>query len=189
MSVKEITMKHEKLFLRMTLISLLTLVLYIICGPLLGAVHTENAKIFTWAVANLILSVFVMAVYVHLFLYIYYIRKGQIEDSLFHKEDYHGFKEDIVAFLTSEKSVFLTAAAINIGSWLLINGDRLIFGKRTFSAVLLVYAPMNMLGSSFPEYLSIVAYVLSSIMLYLFYVVDLALMRKRAYNNLYVKIK
>ncbi len=182
-------MKHEKLFLRMTVISLITLVFYIICGPLLGAINAKNAESFTPVIANLILSIVVMIIYVHLFIYIYYIKKGQIEDSLFHKEDYHGVKEDIAAFLKSEKAVLLTAAAINIGSWVLINGDRLIFGKRTFSAILLVYAPMNMLGTAFPQYLSIVAYILSSILVYLFYVVDLALMRKRTYNKLYVKKK
>ena len=181
-------MKHSKLFLKATVCSLLTLVLYLIGSPLIAAVTNQNAESVSPFFALLLLSVFVMAVYSYLFIYISYIRSGYIEDSLFKREEYRGIRHDIIDFLKNEKAVLITVAIINLGSWLLINIEKLVLGKRVLTSVLFIYIPLTILGTVLPDWLnSLPAYVISSFVIYLFYITELAIVRKMTYKKMYLK--
>lgn len=181
-------MKHDKLFLKATVCSLLTLIFYLIAYAIIGAVTREISDSFSVFTALLILSLFVMMLYSYLFIHINYIRNGYIEDSLFNKDEYSGIKDDIIKFLNGEKSIFITAACINMGSWLLISLEKLIFGKRVLTAILLIYAPMNIISVALPEWLNgILGYITGSICIYLFYIIELAIIRNITYKKMYLK--
>lgn len=181
-------MKHDKLFFKVTICSLLTLIFYIIAYAVIGAVTRKISESFSIFISLLILSIFVMMVYSYLFIYINYIRHGYIEDSLFNKDEYSGIKDDIIKFLKNEKSIFITVALVNMGSWLLISLEKLIFGKRVLTAILLIYAPMNIISVALPEWLNgILGYITGSICIYLFYIIELAVIRKLTYKKMYLK--
>lgn len=171
-------------FKKITLSSIISLVIYIISNGLVTALMKESPYI---NIALTAYSIIFMAVFSLLLIYLLYIKddsgtKLVISD---YPNEYGGFFYDLKLVLKREINTIIAIFTINIGSWLLISIDKLIFSKRTFSALLLIYAPLNVIGVVLPDWLnSILAYVLGSIFCSAIYIFELILLRTKWYTRI-----
>ena len=139
-----------------------------------------------YLLALLIYSLVFMAVFNLLLIYITYIRKSLGEDDAAQdfQNGYWGFKKDILYLFKRELSTFIAFAMINGASWILISIDKLIFSKRTVTAILLIFAPLNIVGIALPEWAnSILGYLLGTILCFAIYLLELVMFRKKWYNK------
>ena len=100
------------------------------------------------------------------------------------KNGYWGFKTDIIFLIKRELSTLIAFALINSASWIMISIDKLIFSKRTITAILLLYAPLNIVGITLPEWANgILGYLLGTILCFAIYLLELVLFRKKWYMH------
>jgi len=98
------------------------------------------------------------------------------------KNGYWGFKTDIIFLFKRELSTLVAFALINSASWIMISIDKLIFSKRTITAILLLYAPLNIVGITLPEWANgILGYLLGTILCFAIYLLELVVFRKKWY--------
>ena len=98
------------------------------------------------------------------------------------KKGYWGFKTDIIFLLKRELSTFIAFSLINSASWIMISIDKLIFSKRTVTAVLLLYAPLNIVGITLPAWVNgILGYLIGTILCFAIYLLELVVFRKKWY--------
>ena len=119
-------------------------------------------------------------------IYITFIRKALGEDEAVRdfQNGYWGFKKDIVYLFKRELSTLIAFAMINSASWMMISIDKLIFSKRTITAILLVYAPLNIVGITLPSWANnILGYLLGTIVCFAIYLLELVVCRKKWYKN------
>lgn len=65
----------------------------------------------------------------------------------------------------------------------MISIDKLIFSKRTITAILLIYSPLNIIGVALPAWLnSILGYLIGTILCFAIYLLELVVFRKRSYT-------
>ncbi len=181
-------MKHDKIFLKATAVSIITLFIYQIAISILEAMNEKHLR-HTPHTVWLILSIFLMVVYVLLYIWMFHILRGDIRSSLYGKDDYHGFGGDIVGFIKSERAFFLTILLINVGCWGLWHLERLFIHINFLSLIQFIYTPLKLMSAVFPSYLDLPAVILSSILIYLFYILTLAAARKITYNKMFPKNK
>ena len=82
--------------------------------------------------------------------------------------------------LKNEYKALIVFSFINIASWLLILLDRLLFAKRTFTALLIVYTPVQMIGTVLPSAGGgIIGFIAASVMVTVLYVIMIMLFRKK----------
>ncbi len=188
-------MKHIKIILKVISTSLITAVFYLMFVPLLRAVSRSEAideiidviiqiPTAVWVIP----AILMMLVYVLLYILLFHVLGGKIKKSLSVGCEYRGIVSDIIRFGKSELAFFLTVLLVNVLCWAIFE-FRLSRGRLFFQVILIIFTPLCPLSMFYSPSLDILAFILDPFMMYLFYVVDLALMRKRTYNKLYVKKK
>ena len=86
----------------------------------------------------------------------------------------------MVFLFKQELSTFIAFAIINGACRLMILIDKLIFSKRTLTAILLLYTPLNIIGVALPEGgNSILGYLLGTILCFAIYLLELVVFRKK----------
>lgn len=176
-----ITLFRKKL-LYILISSLLSMVLYLATYWITGTFsELSNGYLVAW------IYVFILTfLFTFIFLYISFIRKGTgekiVEEDF--KEKYPGIFKDLLSLFCKEKETFFAIIFINIISWGLISLDKLAFGKRTVSAVLLVFAPLNITGLVFPTWLNgVLSYTLGSVFVFAIYLLELVVYRKKIWHK------
>ena len=97
---------------------------------------------------------------------------------------YWGLRRDIAVLAKREFPTFASFALINIMCWVLLSIDKLIFSKRTITAVLLIFAPLNVIGVALPTWAnSILGYLLGTILCFAIYLLELVLFRRKWYMH------
>ena len=172
----------KKLFFRLTLASFLTLLIYFVANALITAFLNELSVI----IALIILVVLIMVLYVFIVIYLTYIRTGLGEETLWndYPDTYKGTAFDFKVVFREEQKTFLIIFAIDMASWVLTGIDKLIFGKTTITAILLVYAPLNIVGIMLPSWLNgILGYLVGALLVSGIYLLALVMLRRKWYKQ------
>ena len=166
-----------------TISSAVCLVIYIATNWVVTAFTKE---VQSQTVALILFSIFLMGIFAFLLVYFTYIRTESGKEIV--RADYpdasRGVISDIKLVFKQEINTFAAILAINLAVWLIISVDKLIFAKRTFSAILLLYAPLNIIGVVLPDWANeILSYIIGSILCSAIYLVLLVLVRKKWYKS------
>ncbi len=169
----------KRIFINVTLASVVTLVAYIVLSAVWGAIlsEVESAKLRLF-----IISAMTSTAYAFFLLYFSKIRKavGENEVVADHKDDpYTSLINDLKMILKNEKKI-LIAVGVIIGICFVLNKfDNVVFGKKTISFPTIVYAPMTIFGTFFD--VDLFGYIVSYIFIGVCYVLMLLLYRKKKY--------
>lgn len=167
----------------LTIASLITIVIYIATYWITSALMNEFPKSM-YILAIIVYSIVLMGVFNLIFIRRIYVKNSTGENiaSCDFKDGYWGLKHDIAEMFKRELSTLSALAIINITTWFLISMDKLIFSKRTITAILLIYAPLNVIGVALPSWAnSILGYLLGTILCFAIYLLELVIYRKRLY--------
>ena len=170
---------------QVTIVCAISMVIYLSTYWITSTLMNETSKPLYW-LALLIYSLVFMTIFNLILIYITYIRKSLGEDDAVQdfQNGYWGFKKDILYLLNRELSTFIAFAMINGASWMLISIDKLIFSKRTVTAILLIFAPLNIVGIALPDWANgILGYLLGTILCFAIYLLELVIFRKKWYNK------
>ena len=168
-----------------TIASALSLILYIATYWLTSALMNSAPKPL-YLLALTLYSLVFMGAFALLLIYFSKIRKstGDTDAMKDFENGYWGFLTDIKFLFRQERAVLLAFALINGASWALISLDKLIFSKRTVTAILLVYAPLNIVGIALPTWAnSILGYLAGTVLCFAIYLLELAIFRKKWYRQ------
>ena len=119
-------------------------------------------------------------------IYIVYVRNSVGEDDAVRdfQNGYWGINTEIKYLFKRELLTLIVFALINGASWMLISIDKLIFSKRTITAILLIYAPLNIVGVALPAWANgILGYLLGTILCFVIYLLELVIFRKKWYKR------
>lgn len=177
--------KYSAKFKQVTIACAISMIIYLSTYWITSTLMNETSKPLYW-LALLIYSLVFMTVFNLILIYITYIRKSLGENDALQdfQNGYWGFKKDILCLFKRELSALITFAIINGASWILISIDKLIFSKRTVTAILLIFAPLNIVGIALPEWAnSILGYLLGTILCFAIYLFELVIFRKKWYNK------
>ena len=137
--------------------------LYSIWGALLSTVKDPTLK-------NTIISLMTAAAYSLILLYFRKIRGDRCSDEVmedYKDRKYIGYADDLKVILTREKMLLTAVNCCVILCWLLNTVDIAIFGKKTFSAVTFIFAPMCILSTAIP--IQIIGYILNGMIICVIY--------------------
>ena len=168
------------IFKRTTHASLITLGVYIITSlfvSLLGAIFEDHKILFT-----VVLSIIYSAAFCYVYIYYTYLRTGEGIKLSFseYKDKKWTIKDDLRLVLKQEYRTLIVFAAINVGSWMFINLESYLLGKRIVTALLFVYAPMQLIGQIFPPTLGRLAgFVAASVLIAPIYVIMIMFFRRK----------
>ena len=171
-------MKH--ILWNITRASLLTLVaylaLYAVWGAILNSLENKTVQLF-------LLALMTTAAFGIILLYFSKIRGTVGEDEIL--DDYKdgrsfSLREDCLLTLRREKTMLITMGVIVLLCFALNTADLAIFGKKTFSAPTLIFAPMCLFSEAIP--IPFVGYVFSAIFDCAAYLVCLLIYRKKTYK-------
>ena len=160
--------------------SLLTLAaylaLYAVWGAILNSVENDTLKLF-------LLALMTTAAFGIILLYFSKIRGSVGEDEIL--DDYkdgrnYSLIEDGMLTLRREKNMLITMAVIVVLCFALNTADLAIFGKKTFSAPTLIFAPMCLFSEAIP--IPFVGYAVSAIFDCAAYLVCLMIYRNKTYK-------
>lgn len=170
---------------QVTIACALSMIIYLSTYWITSALMNEASEpLYLFALA--MYSLAMMTAFDLVLIFITFVRKGSGEDKAVQdfQNGYWGFKTDIVFLFKQELSTFIAFAIINGASWLLILIDKLIFSKRTITAILLLYTPLNVIGVALPEWgNSILGYLLGTILCFAIYLLELVVFRKKWYKR------
>jgi len=147
--------------------------LYSIWGALLSTVEDPTLK-------NTIVSLMTAAAYSLILLYFRKIRGDRCSDEImedYKDTKYTGYSDDIKVMLSREKTLLIAVNVCVILCWLLNTVDIAIFGKKTFSAVTFIFAPMCILSTAIP--IRIIGYVLNGMIICVIYCALLMYYRRK----------
>ena len=176
-------MTIKKAIIKITIASLLSLILYLILSFVIGALM-EAASHIAVNFALGIWAFLVSVVFSYILIYLIYIKDGSGEMKI-HEDypiKYTGIIKDIKLVFFQEFKILSTLCSINLASWILTGIDKLIFDRRTVTAVLFIYFPLQSFGVILPEWLnSILAYTIGSIIISMIYLLELVVIRRKWY--------
>ena len=105
-----------------------------------------------------------------------------------YKTGYIGIINDIKLLFKREINLLYYFLFINGACWIITYIDKLIAGKKTFSAIFLIYYPLNCLSAMLPAWLnSLLSYALGPILCFAIYLLELVIFRKKWYKKWYSK--
>ena len=170
----------KRIFLQITLSSILALVIYLLLYPFWGGV-IETLKEYETLAQTITAGIATVSFSVVLFL-LSKIRKGVEENEII--EDYknrtYEFRSDCKMVFLRERKLLLTIIGIISACFLLNFVDRLIFGKRTFSAITFLFAPMYMFDMVI--LIPFLGYLLNAFLICLIYLLLVLFHRKKVYR-------
>ena len=156
--------------------SLVTFAVYLLSATVLYA-FLENVGEYVIFIVSLIYS----AVFSYFCIYYIYVRDGSGVNAVFaeYKDKSFTIVKDVPVMLKREWKMIAVFWGINIFSWLLINGEKLIFGKRVLSVLLIFFAPIQFIGEGLPSWgRNILGYVVGAFMVSVIYLIMMAFFRK-----------
>ena len=163
-----------------TLSSILTLVVYLVLNAIWRAILKEIAS----QLFALLLFAFMMAAAFGMILvYISKIRSSVGEDEVvsdYQGQEYISLADDLKRIIKRESPQLICMTAIVLACFVLNRMDVLLFGKKTFSAVTLVFAPMCLFDTLFTS--PFVGYLLSAVVDVVIYLTILLFYRRKKYN-------
>lgn len=165
--------------------SVITLALYIILSNvLLGifyGIENQTTKL-------LIVSLITTALFVYILFYFSKIKddiclKEVIKD--YKNEEYISFSDDLKRVIKREKTTYICISVIVLGSFLLNELDAIMFEKKTFSVVTILFFPLCVFSTLFERInaFSFFGYLLSLALICLIYTVVLLLYRRKKYKQ------
>lgn len=170
----------KRIFLQVTASSVLALAIYMILYPFWGGV-VEGLKDYEILALSITASIATISFSVVLFL-LSKIRKGVEENEVI--EDYkncsYDFWSDCKTVFLREWKLLLTITGIISACFLLNLVDRLIFGKKTFSAITVLFAPTYMFDMVIP--IPFLGYLLNAFLICLIYLLLVLFHRKKVYR-------
>ena len=172
---------------QVTIACAITMGIYLLTYWITSALMNEASEPL-YLLALAMYSLVMMTAFDLVLIYITYVRKATGEDKAVQdfQDGYWGFKTDIVFLFKQELSTLIAFAMINGASWLMILIDKLIFSKRSLTAILLLYSPLNIIGVALPEWgNSILGYLLGTILCFAIYLLELVVFRKKWYKRWY----
>jgi len=175
--------KHFTRIKQVTIACAISMLIYVLTYWLTSAFMKEASEVQYLLVLGIYSLVF-MSVFDLVLIHRTYIKNSVGEENALQdfRSGYWGFKRDIIFLMKRELSTLIAFAWINSASWMMISIDKLIFSKRTLSAVLLLYAPLNIVGVILPAWAnSILGYLVGTIVCFAIYLVELAVFRKKWY--------
>lgn len=170
---------------QITLACAVSFVFYIVTALITAAIAGEALESLR-IVTTLLSSIIYMCIFCLVLIYLFYIRKSKGEDMALKdfENGYPGMKGDIALLFRREIKVLVAFVVINAACWSIISIDRLIFSRRTVSAVLLLYAPLNVIGEALPSFANgILGYLVGTVLCFAIYLFALLLFRKRWYKK------
>ena len=163
-----------------TLSSILTLVVYLVLNAIWRAILKEIAS----QLFALLLFAFVMAaVFGMILVYISKIRGSVGEDEVvsdYQGQAYISLADDLKRIVKRESQKLICMTAIVLACFVLNRMDVFLFGKKTFSAITLIFAPMCLFDTLFS--IPFVGYLLSAVMDAVVYLAILLFYRRKKYN-------
>ena len=163
-----------------TLSSILTLVVYLVLNAIWRAILKEIAS----QLFALLLFAFLMAAAFGMILvYISKIRSSVGEDEVvsdYQGQEYISLADDLKRIIKRESPQLICMTAIVLACFVLNRIDVLLFGKKTFSAVTLLFAPMCLFDTLFT--IPFVGYLLSAVVDVVIYLTILLFYRRKKYN-------
>ena len=163
-----------------TLSSILTLVVYLVLNAIWRAILKEMAS----QLFALLLFAFLMAAAFGIILvYISKIRSSVGEDEVvsdYQGQEYISLADDLKRIIKRESPKLICMTAIVLACFVLNRMDVLLFGKKTFSAVTLLFAPMCLFDTLFT--IPFVGYLLSAVVDVVIYLTILLFYRRKKYN-------
>lgn len=178
--------KHFVEIKQVTIACAISMILYVLTYRVTFAFINAVSKT-QYLLAMGIYSLIIMCVFNLVLIYRAYIKnhvgeKKAIQDF---RDGYWGFKTDIIFLLKRELPILFTFALINCASWIMTLIDKLIFSKRTITAILLLYAPLNIIGITLPAWANgILGYFGGTILCFAIYLLELVVFRKKWYSTL-----
>ena len=145
--------KYATKIKQITIACAITMMIYVLTAWITSAFMHEAAKSLYW-LALWIYSLALMGVFNLILIYRTYGKNAVGEEVA--RQDfqngYWGVKNDTIRLIQREFSTFIAFALINGTSWIMISIDKLIFSKRTISAIFLLYAPLNIVSVTLPSW-------------------------------------
>lgn len=170
---------------QITIASAISMVVYISTYWITSAFMNESSD-SVYLLALGIYSLVFMGAFDLILIHRTYIKNSSGEENALQdfENGYWGLKRDIVLLIKREFPTFVSFALINIMCWIMLSIDKLIFSKRTITAVLLIFAPLNVIGVILPTWAnSILGYLLGTILCFAIYLLELVLFRKKWYMH------
>lgn len=169
----------KRIFWNLTLVSLITLIayvaLYAIWGAILGKIENTVLRLFLIA----LMTTFAFGA---ILLYISKIRKSVGEDEViadYKNREWHSWIDDLKLIIRRESKMLTCMVAIVLICFALNTFDRLIFGRKTISALTFFFVPMCLFDSVI--HIPFVGYALSALLDCAVYLMFLLLYRKKKY--------
>ena len=156
--------------------SLVTFGVYLLTATVLYALF-ENVGEYVIFVVSLIYS----AVFSYFCIYYMYVRDGSGVNAVFseYKDKSFSIVKDVPVMLRHEWKIIAVFWGINIFSWLLINGEKLLFGKRVLSVLLIFFAPIQFIGETLPSWGgNILGFLVGALIVSVIYLVMILFFRK-----------
>ena len=177
--------KYLSIIKQVTIASAVSVIIYVFTCWIIAAFMNEVAKTLYW-IALVIYSVLFMGVFCLLLIRRIHVRNSVGEEKALKdfENGYWGIKKDYIFLFKREISTLIAFAFINGASWIMISIDKLIFSRRTVTAILLLYAPLNIVGITLPEWANgILGYLFGTIFCFAIYLLELVLFRKKWYMH------
>ena len=170
----------KKLFLKITLASLVTLVVYLLCQALINAIlHGLDDRLILLTQA--ILTTFAYAFFL---LYFLKIRKGEAEKEVledYTETEYPGMKADLKNVWKKEKAALIMIFIIIISCFVLNIVDTFLLPEWFISLPTIIYMPMCFFALVL-EHMYIIGYILSAVAICVIYILVLLVYRRRLYK-------
>ena len=171
----------KRIFWNITLASLITLVAYIALFFIWGAILSE--------VKNQTINLLLVALMTSFVFGFFFLRRIKIKNSEGEDEVINDYKEkkyvtvidDCKLFVKREVKVFIAIGAIVFGCFVLNTFDVLIFGKKTISAITVLFAPLCLFETTIN--IPFVGYLVSAMVDCVVYIAFLAIYRKKMYDH------
>ncbi len=163
-----------------TLSSILTLVVYLALNAIWRAILNEIAnQLF----ALLLLALMTTVAFGMILVYVSKIRSSVGEDEVvsdYQEQKYISLADDLKRIIKRESQKLICMTVIPLVCFVLNRIDVLLFGKKTFSVITLIFAPMCLFDTLFS--IPFVGYLLSAVMDVVVYLTILLLYRRKKYN-------
>lgn len=170
----------KRTFWNITLASIITLVAYIALYAILGAIMNS---IPNRTLALSLLALATTLAFGGMLIYIAKVRRSVGDDEVmadYADTKYISLAEDFKRMIRREAKTLICMTVIVLVCFGLNTLDWMIFGKKTFSAPTLIYAPLCLFSSVLGD--SFIGYVVSALADCIVYLVFLLFYRKKRYN-------
>ena len=171
----------KRILWNITLASLITLVAYLllffIWGAILGEVENATFRLFLTALMTSVAFGFFL-------LHRFKIKNSVGEDEVvFDYKDrrYISIVDDFKLFIKREIKILIAIACIALACFVLNTFDPLIFGKKTISAITILFAPLCLFDTVVN--IPFIGYLISAVINCAIYIAFLAIYRKKMYDH------